>query len=157
MNDIWERTYGTIDSRSDSGSHASRHSSFKSSRTGSFSTVRSTGTVRSLETGTPPSYDLAVSRRQWYQKSPGSAAATPPRPSGHGVPEQLIREQTILSSRAKQLYEESLRIYAQQTAGPDMVHASPVCAVPSDDTAPPPPPLPPKTEAPPLPPSRRPL
>ncbi|XP_043211785.1 uncharacterized protein LOC122376141 [Amphibalanus amphitrite] len=153
-NDLWERTYGTLDNRSDSGSHASRHSSFKSSRTGSFSTVRSTGTVRSLETGTPPSYELAVSRRQWYQKpGSGSAASTPPRPAGHAVPEQLIREQTILSSRAKQLYEESLRIYAQQTAGPDMVHASPVCAVPGDEA--PPPPLPPKTEAPPLPPKQK--
>ncbi|XP_037081577.1 rho GTPase-activating protein 20-like [Pollicipes pollicipes] len=155
-NDLWERTYGTLDSRSDSGSHASRHSSFKSSRTGSFSTVRSTGTVRSLETGTPPSYDVALSRRQWYQKSPGgSGVGGAARAPAHGVPEQVIREQTILSSRAKQLYEESLRIYAQQTAGPDMVHASPVRAVAAEDAPPPPPPLPPKTEAPPLPPKQK--
>ena len=105
-NDLWERTYGAVDARGDA--RFARGSSVSSSRSGSC-------------VETPPSYDATLSRRQ---RLPAGG-----RSSIYALPEQVLREQTILSNRAKQLYEESLRIYAQQTAAPDMVYASPVRAV----------------------------
>ncbi|XP_043242772.1 rho GTPase-activating protein 20-like [Amphibalanus amphitrite] len=127
-NDLWERTYGAVESRADPRADARfvRGSSVSSSRSGSC-------------VETPPSYDATLSRRQRLTPSNGRSAI-------YALPEQVLREQTILSNRAKQLYEESLRIYAQQTAAPEMVYASPVRTVSGGGG--PAPPLPPKQRSP---------
>ena len=135
----------TWDSSGDSH-HNSRNSSFKSERTGSMCTVVSAGSTSTLSSN-PPSYEEALNRRSMMQ----NMSATSP-----SIPEYAIREEKIKSAKAKQLYEESLRIYQEENAYPsDLVRASPAHAHDSDDAAEAPPPLPPKCEPPPLPPKQK--
>ncbi|XP_053633237.1 uncharacterized protein [Cherax quadricarinatus] len=153
----WEAVYGTENTPSDSGeSHNSRNSSFKSERTGSMCTVVSAGSTTTLASN-PPSYEEALSRRSLMFRGgqqQGHQAQGSPGRDGH-FPEFAIREEKMKSARAKQLYEESLRIYQEENTYPgDLVRASPAQAEDSDEYERPPP-LPPKSEPPPLPPKQR--
>nr|XP_045624946.1 uncharacterized protein LOC123774593 isoform X2 [Procambarus clarkii] len=154
----WEAVYGTENTPSDSGeSHNSRNSSFKSERTGSMCTVVSAGSTSTLASN-PPSYEEALNRRSlMYRGGQQQGHQSQGSPSGRDAhfAEFAIREEKMKSARAKQLYEESLRIYQEENTYPgDLVRASPAQAEDSDEYERPPP-LPPKSEPPPLPPKQR--
>ncbi|XP_069987275.1 uncharacterized protein [Penaeus vannamei] len=153
----WEAVYGTEHTPSDSGdSHNSRNSSFKSERTGSMCTVVSAGSTSTLASN-PPSYEEALTRRSlMYRGAPQQGNQSQGSPARDGYfQEHAIREEKIKSARAKQLYEESLRIYQEENTYPgDLVRASPAQADDSEEYDRPPP-LPPKSEPPPLPPKQR--
>ncbi|XP_050733676.1 uncharacterized protein LOC127007108 isoform X2 [Eriocheir sinensis] len=152
-----EAVYGTEHTPSDSGeSHNSRNSSFKSERTGSMCTVVSAGSTSTLASN-PPSYEEALTRRSLMYRGGQQQPPMQGSPSGREghFNEYAIREEKIKSARAKQLYEESLRIYQEENTYPgDLVRASPAQAEDSDEYERPPP-LPPKSEPPPLPPKQR--
>lgn len=150
----WEAVYGTEHTPSDSGeSHNSRNSSFKSERTGSMCTVVSAGSTSTLASN-PPSYEEALNRRSLMYRGGQQAQGSPSGRDGH-FPDFAIREEKMKSARAKQLYEESLRIYQEENAYVgDLVRASPAQAEDSDEYDRPPP-LPPKADPPPLPPKQR--
>ncbi|KAK3893459.1 hypothetical protein Pcinc_002722 [Petrolisthes cinctipes] len=151
----WEAVCGTEHTPSDSGeSHNSRNSSFKSERTGSMCTVVSAGSTSTLASN-PPSYEEALNRRSlMYRGQQGQMQGSPSSRDNH-IQEFAIREEKMKSARAKQLYEESLRIYQEENTYPgDLVRASPAQAEDSDEYDKPPP-LPPKSEPPPLPPKQR--
>ncbi|KAK7072526.1 hypothetical protein SK128_025210 [Halocaridina rubra] len=153
----WD-VYGTEHTPSDSGdSHNSCNSSFKSERTGSMCTVVSAGSTSTLGSN-PPSYEEALNRRSlMYRGGAPQGHQAQGSPSGKDglFQEYAIREEKMKSARAKQLYEESLRIYQEENTYPsDLVRASPAHADVSDEYERPPP-LPPKSEPPPLPPKQR--
>ncbi|RXG72562.1 Rho GTPase-activating protein 20 [Armadillidium vulgare] len=138
---------GTLQTWDSSDSHNSRNSSFKSERTGSMCTVVSAGSTSTLSSN-PPSYEEALNRRSLMHGK--SQQLTPV-----GIPDYAIREEKMKSARAKQLYEESLRIYQEENSYLcDLVRASPAHAHDSDDPELPPP-LPPKSDPPPLPPKQK--
>lgn len=153
----WDAVYGTEHTPSDSSeSHTSCNSSFKSERTGSMCTVVSAGSTSTLGSN-PPSYEEALNRRSLiYRGGTQQVHPTQGSPSGKdGHVAEYIREEKMKSAKAKQLYEESLRIYQEENTYPnDLVRASPAHADVGDDYERPPP-LPPKSEPPPLPPKQR--
>ncbi|XP_066938336.1 uncharacterized protein [Macrobrachium rosenbergii] len=154
----WDVVYGTEQAPSDSGeSHNSCNSSFKSERTGSMCTVVSAGSTSTIGSN-PPSYEEALNRKSlMYKSGPHQCHQAQSSPAGKDCqfPEHAIREEKVKSARAKQLYEESLRIYQEENTYPgDLVRASPAHADVSDEYEKPPP-LPPKSEPPPLPPKQR--
>lgn len=122
-NDTWERVYGG----SDSGSHTSR--------TGSFSTVRSIDTSSLVSTCSPPSYEATLHNRRGRLQQQQQRASC-----GSLVTPSLVARSTTRASSASEL-----------------VRASPVCTVEQTgvDTIDAIPPLPPKTDIPPLPPKQK--
>ncbi|XP_068200560.1 LOW QUALITY PROTEIN: uncharacterized protein [Palaemon carinicauda] len=154
----WDVVYGTEHTPSDSGdSHNSCNSSFKSERTGSMCTVVSAGSTSTIGSN-PPSYEEALNRKSlMYRGGPQQSHQAQNSPAGKECQfqEHAIREEKVKSARAKQLYEESLRLYQEENTYPgDLVRASPAHADVSDEYEKPPP-LPPKSEPPPLPPKQR--
>lgn len=146
-----EYSQGNLHAWDSSDSHNSRNSSFKSERTGSMCTVVSAGSTSTLSSN-PPSYEEALNRRSMMH---GPKSQTPTSSSNCSISDYAIREEKIKSARAKQLYEESLRIYQEENTYPwDLVRASPAHAHDSDDPERPPP-LPPKSDPPPLPPKQK--
>ncbi|CAL4238599.1 unnamed protein product, partial [Meganyctiphanes norvegica] len=147
----WDAVYGSTHLPSDSGdSHNSRNSSVRSERTGSICTVVSAGSTSTLSSN-PPSYEETLHRRSLHYRV--GTQQTPASPSGPktGFPDYAIQEEKVKSAKAKQLYEESLRIYQEESTCPGyLVRASPAHAHDSDESEQPPP-LPPKSEPPPLP------
>ena len=125
----------------------SRNSSFKSERTGSVCTVVSAGSCSTLSSN-PPSYEEALSRKSIMQQHNGRTG-TPPH-----FTENSFREEKMKSAKAKQLYEQSLRLYQEGSNYGDIVRASPAHAHDGDELDNPPP-LPPKGDPPPLPPKQR--
>lgn len=119
-------------------------------------TVVSAGSTSTLASN-PPSYEEALTRRSLMYRGgqqQGPVQGSPSGRDGH-FNEYAIREEKMKSARAKQLYEESLRIYQEENTYPsDLVRASPAQAEDSDEYERPPP-LPPKSEPPPLPPKQR--
>lgn len=100
--------------------------------------VHRTPTSKKME---PPSYQEAMTRRTLFRRSQAISQAD------DALPEEPLVEPASLGSKARQLYEESLKIYNEQLdVGSETHHAILVKVDSSDEdvSGSPPPPLPPK-------------